>query len=69
MRFNSPARSTVFSQPAIAAAVSSPMLRTRRSSLWGRLKNLGRVAEMFQQQPGAHRPDVLDEIQRDERFP
>jgi len=32
-------------------------------------EDFGRVAEMFQQQPGAHRPDVLDEIKRDERFP
>jgi hypothetical protein len=24
---------------------------------------------MFQQQPGAHRPDVFDEIERDDRFP
>jgi hypothetical protein len=35
----------------------------------GRLKNFGRVAEMFQQQPRAHRADMLNQIQRDERFP
>ena len=35
---------------------------------FGRLKNFGRVAEMFEQQPGAHRADVFDEIERDERL-
>jgi hypothetical protein len=35
----------------------------------GRLKNFWRVAKMFEQQPGANRADVLDEIKRDERFP
>ena len=35
----------------------------------GTPKNLGRVAEMFQQQPCAHRADMLDEVQRDESFP
>ena len=35
---------------------------------FGRLKNFGRVAEMFQQLPRPHRPDMLDEVQCDKRF-
>ena len=36
---------------------------------FGRLKNFWRVAEMFKQQPRAHRADVFDEVERDERLP
>jgi peptide chain release factor 3 len=45
------------------------MLRTRSSSLFGGGQNFGRVAKMFQQRPGAHRPDAFDQVQRDECFP
>ncbi len=31
-------------------------------------KDLGRVAEMFEQRPRAHRADAFDEIKRDEGF-
>jgi hypothetical protein len=36
---------------------------------FGRLKNFWRVAEMFKQQPRAHRADVFDEIEGDKRLP
>ena len=31
-------------------------------------EDFGRVAEMFEQEPRAHRPDVFDHVQRDEGF-
>ena len=68
MRFNSPARSTDFSQLEIASAVSSPMLRTRSSADFEAARIFGASPKCSSSEPRAHRADVLDQVQRDEGF-
>jgi len=57
-----------FSQLLMASAVSSPMPRTWSSCCVEARQNGRCVSEMLQQLPHAHRADVLDHVQGDERF-
>jgi len=59
----------VFSQLAMASAVFRADAADMEQLGLGRRQDCGSLAEMLEQLPYAHRPDMLDEVQRNESFP